>query len=60
MAGKVGKLIRSDFYIENDTLFKEDTSSLNNDICAVRTTLIMTKEAFIKCYKEWIEKEEDK
>lgn len=57
----VGKLIRSDFYIENDVLFKEDMSSLNGgDICAIKTTPIITKEAFIKCYKSWIEKEEGK
>lgn len=56
----VGKLIKSDFYIENDVLFKEDMYSLNGDICAVNTTPIITKEAFIKCYKSWIEKEEDK
>ncbi len=56
----VGKLIKSDFYIENDILFKEDMSGLNGDIYSVKTTPIITKDAFIKCYKAWIEKEEDK
>lgn len=55
----VGELIRLDFYIKNDILFKEDMYGLNGDICSVKTTPIITKEAFIKCYKAWIDKEED-
>ena len=41
---------KTKYYIENDVLYKDELLFDN----VYQTTEIITKEAFINCYKNWI------
>ena len=45
-----------EFYIEDDVLYKSEPMPAHKNIH--HNILIITKEAFIACYKKWIEKGE--